>query len=552
MALEKNRDVSSRDSKTSGNDTIKGRVKRDKSFQTKVVIRRLPPTMTEEQFLEQISPVPDHDYMYFVNADARLNQYAFSRAYINFTVPEDIFLFKEKFDGYVFLDTKGNEYPAVVEFAPFQKIPKKRGKKKDAKCGTILQDPDYLKFLETLKNPDDVILPTAEAYLEEIENREKELKSNNGVPKITTPLIEYLKQRKIEQQLREEKREERKRKELEKKRIREEEKRRRKAEKDRVKEKLRDKEIQSEKETLEEIEESPAAEDSKHAETVVQVLKNPEREKEQRTHVALQKSKEFTLTRSLNKERFRADWAKERDKQRERNRAKERQRVGDRPFVTHDKDRSRRDRMEHRSHQEENSKEKDTSGKKMQCSEDKKENVSHSPDKKSKAVADCKSDAQHVESLGKWCNKSKRDNSCPGNVESLGSRCETKDSDGDKALTGTSKSSMHEESAEVSENSKSDGGYGDNREQNKDPRVERRIRNKDRPSLEIYRPGMRRFSTQRNSPQKEISTSASNSSTPSPSPTPPLVAPKSQSKEIDKNKNQKSETAGSDHSRDDT
>lgn len=37
-------------------------------------------------------------------------------------------------------------------------------------------DPDYLKFFETLKNPDDVALPSAEAYLEEIESREKELK----------------------------------------------------------------------------------------------------------------------------------------------------------------------------------------------------------------------------------------------------------------------------------------------------------------------------------------------------------------------------------------
>lgn len=31
----------------------------------------------------------------------------------------------------------GQEYPAIVEFAPFQKTAKKRNKKKDAKCGTI-------------------------------------------------------------------------------------------------------------------------------------------------------------------------------------------------------------------------------------------------------------------------------------------------------------------------------------------------------------------------------------------------------------------------------
>lgn len=32
---------------------------------------------------------------------------------------------------------KGLEYPAVVEFAPFQKISKKKLKKKDAKSGSI-------------------------------------------------------------------------------------------------------------------------------------------------------------------------------------------------------------------------------------------------------------------------------------------------------------------------------------------------------------------------------------------------------------------------------
>lgn len=31
----------------------------------------------------------------------------------------------------------GQEYSAIVEFAPFQKIAKKRSKKRDAKCGTI-------------------------------------------------------------------------------------------------------------------------------------------------------------------------------------------------------------------------------------------------------------------------------------------------------------------------------------------------------------------------------------------------------------------------------
>lgn len=37
----------------------------------------------------------------------------------------------------------GQEYPAIVEFAPFQKTAKKRSKKKDAKCGTITEGKSY-------------------------------------------------------------------------------------------------------------------------------------------------------------------------------------------------------------------------------------------------------------------------------------------------------------------------------------------------------------------------------------------------------------------------
>ena len=109
-----------------------------------VVIRRLPPTMTEAVFVEQVGPFPPHDYFYFVEADKSLEPHNFSRsvkswfcplkkpnhyaplnrirAYVNFTNREDIFLFTERFDGYVFVDEKGNEYPAMVELAPYQKV----------------------------------------------------------------------------------------------------------------------------------------------------------------------------------------------------------------------------------------------------------------------------------------------------------------------------------------------------------------------------------------------------------------------------------------------
>lgn len=46
-------------------------------------------------------------------------------------------MFRDRFDGYIFIGNKGLEYPAVVEFAPFQKIAKKKPRKKDAKTGSI-------------------------------------------------------------------------------------------------------------------------------------------------------------------------------------------------------------------------------------------------------------------------------------------------------------------------------------------------------------------------------------------------------------------------------
>ena len=70
----------------------------------------------------------------------------------------------------------GHEYPAIVEFAPNQKIPKKSRSHKDAKNGTIDEDSDYLKFLEQMENPVKSTR-TIQQCLEDIDAKEKELKS---------------------------------------------------------------------------------------------------------------------------------------------------------------------------------------------------------------------------------------------------------------------------------------------------------------------------------------------------------------------------------------
>ncbi|XP_051930922.1 regulator of nonsense transcripts 3B [Hippocampus zosterae] len=191
--------------------------KEKKETMTKIVIRRLPPSLTKEELEEQLQPLPEVDYLEFFSNDTSLYPHLFARAYINFKNQEDIVLFRDRFDGYVFIDNRGQEYPAIVEFAPFQKTSKKRSKKKDAKCGTISDDPDYKKFLDYYSGDNEKLTSTPETLLEEIEARSKEL-----IAKKTTPLLDFLKNK---QRIREEKKEERRRRELERKRLRDEERR---------------------------------------------------------------------------------------------------------------------------------------------------------------------------------------------------------------------------------------------------------------------------------------------------------------------------------------
>ncbi|XP_065702342.1 regulator of nonsense transcripts 3B [Patagioenas fasciata] len=238
------------------------RPKDKKETLSKVVIRRLPPSLTKEQLEEHLQPLPEHDYFEFFANDSSLYPYMFSRAYINFKNQEDIVLFRDRFDGYVFVDHKGQEYAAIVEFAPFQKAAKKKSKKKDAKTGTIEDDPEYKKFLENYSADDEKLTSTPETLLEEIEARNKEL-----IAKKTTPLLNFLKNK---QRLREEKREERRRRELERKRQREEERRKWKEEERRKR---------KEAEKLKKVDRCPEKErDRSKEEPKIKLLKKPEKD----------------------------------------------------------------------------------------------------------------------------------------------------------------------------------------------------------------------------------------------------------------------------------
>ncbi|CAF4334488.1 unnamed protein product [Rotaria magnacalcarata] len=172
--------------------------------QTKVIVlRRLPPTLTSEQFLEIVSPLPDHDYYRFCKADLSLGQqYAFSRAYLNISNRQDLIVFTEKFQGYVFVDKNGNEYICSVEYAPNQCRPKSEQQlRKDPKMNSIEQDPEYQTFVTNMNAPPSATeaLPNAEIMLEEIEKKQREIQDNkNKSGATTTPLLEFLKRKREE------------------------------------------------------------------------------------------------------------------------------------------------------------------------------------------------------------------------------------------------------------------------------------------------------------------------------------------------------------------
>merc|ERR1712198_156260 len=103
--------------------------------------------------------------------------------------------------GYVFVDAKGNEYVAIVEFAPYQKITiQKDNKRKDPKINSIEQDPEYLKFLEGLEKGPEGTGHTVESTLEAIEQREREVKAGRGPENQMTPLLLYLKEKRNERE----------------------------------------------------------------------------------------------------------------------------------------------------------------------------------------------------------------------------------------------------------------------------------------------------------------------------------------------------------------
>ena len=185
----------------------------------KIVIRRLPPGLTQVEF-EQALGVDWRinkgkvDWAVYkegkvskeYGGNPRAFDYSFklikllspakpsrpSRAYLHLTKQDHLSLLSEHVRSTVFVDAKASSKdsallgPPAVEFAPCGRVPSSRPRK-DARQGTIDQDPEFMDFLQSLTNP-----PAKAVHSDQ---------ENGGVGKAkdkvtTTPLIQFLKDKK--------------------------------------------------------------------------------------------------------------------------------------------------------------------------------------------------------------------------------------------------------------------------------------------------------------------------------------------------------------------
>ncbi|RRT40055.1 hypothetical protein BHE74_00011418 [Ensete ventricosum] len=164
---------------------------KDPPDRTKVVMRHLPPAISQSVLMEEIDGrfAGRYDWVCFRPGKNSQKDQIHSRAYLNFNRPEDVVEFAEFFDGHIFVNEKGSQFKALVEYAPSQQVPN-IWSKKDGREGTISKDPEYMEFLELISKPVEH-LPSAEVQLE---RKEAERAGAKETP-IVTPLMDFVRRK---------------------------------------------------------------------------------------------------------------------------------------------------------------------------------------------------------------------------------------------------------------------------------------------------------------------------------------------------------------------
>ncbi|EMR10886.1 hypothetical protein PNEG_01033 [Pneumocystis murina B123] len=128
------------------------------STRLKVVVRYLPCNLSEQEFKNSVKEWISEEIEWFsffpgkISTNRSKND-RHGRAYIKFKSPEALITFYKGINKHLFTDEKNKEQRVFVEFAPFQKIPRVEKQKHDIRQGTIDEDPEFITFQETLKNP---------------------------------------------------------------------------------------------------------------------------------------------------------------------------------------------------------------------------------------------------------------------------------------------------------------------------------------------------------------------------------------------------------------
>ena len=173
----------------------------------KLWIRHLPPGLTEEQLREAVDGlVPDAmaslvDWCRVVPATKQVPTVT---AYMHFKAEDALQAVHTKLDGHKLLDEKGKEYKLLSEYAPYQKIPRKRVI--DRREGTIDKDPDFLAFVEDFEQQRSFKIESAEAWLERREqDAAAKAAAADGAEKtatlVSTPLLDFVRE-KLERNMR--------------------------------------------------------------------------------------------------------------------------------------------------------------------------------------------------------------------------------------------------------------------------------------------------------------------------------------------------------------
>ncbi|PHH81360.1 hypothetical protein CDD83_3606 [Cordyceps sp. RAO-2017] len=175
----------------------------------KLVVRRLPPGMTEAEFVSALGPEWEVNkgkvdwFSYCIGKVAsdpsKLSRP--SRAYLHLTRKDDMMALSQAVRAATWEDASGTFTsssligPPSLEFSTYKKVPGSR-RRTDPRQGTIDQDQEFMAFLEGLANP---APPRESVEVEDADETAKEDGNNNsgsGAKVTTTPLVEFLKEKK--------------------------------------------------------------------------------------------------------------------------------------------------------------------------------------------------------------------------------------------------------------------------------------------------------------------------------------------------------------------